>query len=157
MFETYMMDDAEVAVVVLSSTAGTARVTVDKMRAQGLKVGLVKPRVFRPFPGDELVDALRGVKAVAVMDRSISFGALDNCGPLWLEIVSAAYTRGLNVPIVNYIFGLGGRDITVDEVEDIYNHILSVAETGVVDQQVHYVGVRGEEPLQAISGNGKHS
>jgi pyruvate ferredoxin oxidoreductase alpha subunit len=79
---------------------------------------------------------------------------LDNCGPLWLEIVAAAFTRGLNIPIVDYIFGLGGRDITVPEIESIYYHILSVAETGQVDKQVHYVGVRGEEPLKVLSGNG---
>jgi pyruvate ferredoxin oxidoreductase alpha subunit len=152
MFETYALDDADVAIVVLSSTAGTARVTVDRLRAEGLKVGLLKPRVFRPFPADELVDALRNLKAIAVMDRAISFGALDNCGPLWLEIVSAAYTRGLQIPIVDYIFGLGGRDTTIAEVENIYRHILHVAETGQADQNVHYVGVRGEEPL--LAGNG---
>jgi pyruvate ferredoxin oxidoreductase alpha subunit len=154
MIETYKLDDADVALVVLSSTAGTARVTVDRLREQGLKVGMLKPRVFRPFPVDEIVEALRGVKAVAVMDRSISFGALDNCGPLWLEIVSSAYTRGLSVPIVDYIFGLGGRDTTVAEIEDIYRHILSVAEAGKADKTVHYVGVRGEEPLPILNGNG---
>jgi pyruvate ferredoxin oxidoreductase alpha subunit len=154
LFESYRMDDAQVGLVVLSSTAGTARVTVDRLREQGLKVGLVKPRLFRPFPGDGLIETLRGVEAIAVMDRSVSFGALDNGGPLWLEIVAAAYTRGLKVPIVDYIFGLGGRDIAVPEIESIYRHILSVAQRGQVDQQVHYVGVRGEESLKALSGNG---
>jgi pyruvate ferredoxin oxidoreductase alpha subunit len=155
LFETYRMEDAEAALVVLSSTAGTARLTVERLRERGLKVGLLKPRVFRPFPADNLIETLRGVKAVAVMDRSISFGALDNGGPLWIEIVASAYTRGLKVPIVNYIFGLGGRDVTVPEIEGIYEHILSVAETGMVDQQVHYVGVRGEQPLEVLSGNGR--
>ena len=90
------------------------------------------------------------------MDRSISFGGLDNGGPLWFEILGAAYTRGLQIPIVDYIFGLGGRDITVPEIESIAHHILSVAETGQVDELVHYVGVRGDEPLKVLSGNGRN-
>lgn len=155
-FESYQMDDADVAIVVLSSTAGSARVTIDKLRKEGLRVGLVKPRVFRPFPGDGLMEALRGVKAIAVMDRSISFGGLDNGGPLWFEVLGAAYTRGLKIPIVDYIFGIGGRDITVPEIESIFHHILSVAETGQVDKLVHYVGVRGDEPLKVLSGNGRN-
>ena len=140
--------------MVLSSTAGTTRTTVDILRDKGYKVGMLKPRVFRPFPGEEMIEALKGLKAIAVMDRSISFGALDNGGPLWLEIVAAAYTRGLDVPIIDYIFGLGGRDISAPEIEAIYHHILSVAKTGKIDQLVHYVGVRGEEPLKSLSGNG---
>jgi len=144
--ETYQMDDADVAIVVLSSTAGTARLSVDRLRAEGLKVGLVKPRVFRPFPIDHLIGALEGVSAVGVMDRAISFGGLGNGGPLWIELCAAAQQRGLNVPIANYIFGLGGRDITPREIEEIYRHVLLVAERGTVDQMVHYVGVRGEEP-----------
>jgi pyruvate ferredoxin oxidoreductase alpha subunit len=155
LLESYAMDDADVAIVVLSSTAGTARAAVDKLRAQGLSVGLVKPRVFRPFPTDELIDTLRNVKAVAVMDRSVSFGALDNGGPLWMETAAAAYTRGLAVPVVDYVFGLGGRDIGVQEIENIYRHILGIAERGQVDQTVHFVGVRGDEPLLTSNGNGR--
>lgn len=146
--ETYQMDDADVAVVVLSSTAGTSRMAVDRLRAQGIKVGLVKPRVFRPFPKQQLMDALADVSAIGVMDRAISFGSLDNGGPLWIELCAAAYQYGLQTPITNYIFGLGGRDITAPEIEEIYRHVLLVAEHGV-DQRVHYVGVRGEEPLVA--------
>lgn len=153
LFETYRLDDADVAIVVLSSTAGTARTAVDRLRDEGLKVGLLKPRVFRPFPGDEMVAALQGVKAIAVMDRSVSFGALDNGGPLWLEVAAAAQSRGLQIPIVDYVFGLGGRDTTARDIERIYRHILKVASTGEVEQHVNYVGVRGEEPLD-VSGNG---
>ncbi|MGC9357681.1 MAG: pyruvate ferredoxin oxidoreductase [Anaerolineae bacterium] len=153
LFETYRLDDADVAIVVLSSTAGTARTAVDRLRDEGLQVGLLKPRVFRPFPGDEMVAALQGVKAIAVMDRSVSFGALDNGGPLWLEVAAAAQSRGLQIPIVDYVFGLGGRDTTARDIERIYRHILKVASTGEVEQHVNYVGVRGEEPLD-VSGNG---
>lgn len=155
MIETYLLDDADFAVVVLSSTAGTARMAVDELRAQGIKAGLLKPRVFRPFPTDEIVAALRNVKAIGVMDRSVSFGAVDDGGPLWLEIVTAAATRGLQVPVTNYIFGLGGRDITVPEIGTILRHIERVAQTGATEQTVHYVGVRGEEPLR-VNGNGYH-
>jgi pyruvate ferredoxin oxidoreductase alpha subunit len=147
--ETYQMDDADVALVVLSSTAGTARSAIDALRAKGHKVGLVKPRVFRPFPIDHLLGALEGVSAVGVMDRAISFGSLSNGGPLWIELCAAAYQRGFNVPIADYVFGLGGRNISPKEVEEICRHVLLVAERGAVDQMVHYVGVRGEEPLLA--------
>lgn len=145
LFETYALEDAEVALVVLSSTAGTARAAVDRLRARGHKVGLLKPRVFRPFPGKALTSALEHVKAIAVMDRSISFGSLDNGGPLWLEMSAAAYQHGLRLPMVDYVFGLGGRDISTYDIEDIYRHILSVAERGEVTERVHYVGVRGRE------------
>jgi pyruvate ferredoxin oxidoreductase alpha subunit len=147
--ETYQMDDADVALVVLSSTAGTARSAIDALRAKGHKVGLVKPRVFRPFPIDHLLGALEGVSAVGVMDRAISFGSLSNGGPLWIELCAAAYQRGFNVPIADYVFGLGGRNISPKEVEEICRHVLLVAERGAVGQMVHYVGVRGEEPLLA--------
>ncbi|MFQ6058334.1 MAG: pyruvate ferredoxin oxidoreductase [Anaerolineae bacterium] len=145
LFETYRLEDAEVAIVVLSSTAGTTRGVVDELRAEGLRVGLLKPRVFRPFPGKELVDALRGVKAVGVMDRSISFGAMEDGGPLWLELLSAAQFHGLDVPIVDYVFGLGGRDIGPCQIEGVYHELLAIAETGRIRQPVTYLGVRGDE------------
>jgi pyruvate ferredoxin oxidoreductase alpha subunit len=154
LFETYQLEDADAALVVLSSTAGTARVAIDRLREEGYKVGLLKPRVFRPFPDQELMQALSGVQAVAVMDRSISFGALDNGGPLWLELSAAAHKHGLQAPLVDYVFGLGGRDITPVEIEDIARHILKVADNGKPQQHVHYVGVRGDEPLMAAGGNG---
>jgi pyruvate ferredoxin oxidoreductase alpha subunit len=148
-FDAYRLQDADVALVALSSTAGTARVAVDRLRREGLKVGLLKLRVFRPFPAAEIVAALHGVAAVGVMDRSISFGAVDNGGPLWLEIAAAA--RGLAAPVLDYVFGLGGRDITVPEIEAIYRHLLAAAENGPGQPLVHYVGVRGKE---AFGGNG---
>jgi len=154
-FETYHLDDAEVAVVVLSSTAGTARAAVDSLRAEGLRVGLLKPRVFRPFPGRELAEALNHVQAIAVMDRSISFGAMDNGGPLWLELLSAARLYGLDCPIVNYIFGLGGRDISPQEIVSVYHDLYDILETGKVLRPVTYLGVRGEETDYVFYGDGR--
>ena len=142
LFETHHLEDAEVAIVVLSSAAGTTRVTVDRLRAQGLKVGLLKPRIFRPFPAQELVEALAHVKAIGVMDRSISFGAMNNAGPLFLELCAALQIYGGDMPIVDYVFGLGGRDIGPSEIEQVAHDLLKIAETGERGEVVRYLGVR---------------
>jgi pyruvate ferredoxin oxidoreductase alpha subunit len=142
LFESYRLDDAEVAVVVTNSTAGTAKVVVDGLRDQGLKVGLLKPRVFRPFPAQEIADALRHLKAVAVMDRSVSFGAMQNAGPLFLELVAALAVHGVQKPIADYVFGLGGRDIGPGEIERVYHDALQFAKSGKVERVVTYLGVR---------------
>jgi len=142
LFEAYRLDDADVAIVVANSTAGTARVVVDNLRAQGLKVGLLKPRVFRPFPAKELADALRHLKAVAVMDRSIAFGSFHNAGPLFIELAAALALQGVHIPMADYVFGLGGRDIKPSEIESVYRDMLRVAETGRVERLVTYLSVR---------------
>ena len=151
LFDAYRMDDADVAIVVTSSTAGTARYAMDALRAEGIRAGLVKPRVFRPFPARELCDALRGVHAVAVMDRAVSFGAMDNGGPLWLELLAAAQLHKLNIPIVDYVFGLGGREIKPGQIESVYRDLVVIAETGEFMQPVTYLGVRGEEDYQSAA------
>jgi pyruvate ferredoxin oxidoreductase alpha subunit len=142
LFEAYQLEDAEVAIVVANSTAGTTKVVVDQLRDEGLKVGLLKPRVFRPFPAKELADALGHLKAVAVMDRSISFGAMENAGPLFLELATALTLHGVQVPMADYVYGLGGRDILPREIESVYRDMLRVAETGQVEQMVTYLSVR---------------
>lgn len=142
LFETYRLDDADVAIMVLSSTAGTTRTVVDKMRAEGKKVGLLKPRVFRPFPAKQLAEALSHVKVVGVMDRSISFGAMNNSGPLFLELLAAQRIYGGSMPIVDYVFGLGGRDIVPPEIESVFADLLQIADSGKVDNLVTYLGVR---------------
>lgn len=142
LFEAYKLDDAEVAVVVLSSTAGTTRSVVDNLREQGLKVGMLKPRVFRPFLAQELVNALRHVKAIGVMDRSISFGAMHDCGPLFLELCAALKIYDGQMPVANYIFGLGGRDIVPPQIEGVFHDLLKIADTGEVENLVTYLGVR---------------
>jgi pyruvate ferredoxin oxidoreductase alpha subunit len=141
-YDAYAMDDAELAIIVLSSAAGTARTTVKELRAQGVKIGLLKPRVFRPFPAQELADALKDVKAVAVLDRSISFGAMDGAGPLFLEVCAALFAAGLRTKAINYIFGLGGRDIFPQHFEQVAADLQDVAATGKVKSLVSYLGLR---------------
>jgi len=141
-FDQYAMDDAELAIIVLASTAGTVRTTVKELRAQGLKIGLLKPRVFRPFPAQELVAALKDVKAVAVMDRSVSFGAMYGVGPLFLEVCAALFTAGAATKVVDYIYGLGGRDVFPSYIEQVANDLQEVAETGKVKSVVNYLGLR---------------
>jgi len=143
LFETYKLEDADVGVVVLSSTAGTAKTVVDSLRKQGLKVGLLKPRLFRPFPAEELVDALKHLKAVAVMDRSASFGAMGNAGPLFLELLAALQVYGNGrLPVSNYVFGLGGRDTVPSQIETVLLETLKMAETGKPERLVTFLGVR---------------
>ncbi len=142
LFEPYKLDDAEVAVIAANSTAGTVKVVVDKLRDEGLKVGLLKMRLFRPFPAKELADALGHLKAVAVMDRSISFGAMNNAGPLFLELVAALALHGVQAPVADYVYGLGGRDILPSEIERVYRDALKMAETGQAERLVTYLSVR---------------
>ena len=142
LIEKYMMDDAEVAVVVLNSTAGTAKHVVNELRKKGIKAGLVKPRVFRPFPVDEIADALKNCKAVAVMDKADSLNAAG--GPLFTEVSSAMFVKGVTTPkVINYIYGLGGRDVKTDDIELVYNRLCDIASTGNVGEVYNHLGVRG--------------
>lgn len=141
LFEEYKTEDAEVAVVVLNSTAGTAKYVVDRMRAEGKKVGLIKPRVFRPFPVDEIASALSKFKAVAVMDKADGFNAAG--GPLFTDVTSAMFAKGVFGPkVINYIYGLGGRDVKSNDIEIVYNELLKIADTGTVESVFKYLGVR---------------
>ena len=142
LFDTYQLEDAEVAIVVANSTAGTAKTVVDELRQEGIKAGLLKPRVFRPFPAEELAGSLGHLKAVAVMDRSVSFGAMDNAGPLFLEIAADLALHGVRIPMAGYVYGLGGRDISTAEIDSVYRDLLRAAETGEVKRRVTYLGVR---------------
>jgi pyruvate ferredoxin oxidoreductase alpha subunit len=142
--DMYGMDDAEVAIVVLSSTAGTTRAVVRQLRAKGIKAGVVKPRLFRPFPAAYLVDAIKNCEAVAVLDRAISFGAPQGMGPLFTDITSAIYNQGVcGLNIINYIFGLGGRDTTPPMIEGVFKDLQAMAASGERGDLVRYVGLRG--------------
>ena len=112
---------------------------MDSLREKGIKAGLIKPRVFRPFPKEELAEALKGLKAIAVMDRSDSMNGHE--GPLCLEIKAALYDKGMNKTILNYIYGLGGREIRLDEIESVFNDLSSAAK-GIKKSAVIYLSVR---------------
>ena len=139
LFEKYQLDDAEYAIVAMGSTAGTTKVVVDSLRKKGMKVGLLKPRLFRPFPKEEMAEALKGLKAIAVMDRSDSMNG--NEGPLCLEVKAALYDKGLNKTLVNYIYGLGGREIRIQDIECIYKDISDASKCKLLEK-VNYLGVR---------------
>lgn len=137
-FDTYACDDAEVTMIAMGSTAGTARLAVDEMRAKGVAAGLIKLRFFRPFPYEELADVLSKAKAVVVMDRAASFGAQG--GPLFMEVRSALYGK-TSVPVINFIYGLGGRDINVAGLCSALEAGAGAVEAAP-EQLVGYLGVR---------------
>jgi pyruvate ferredoxin oxidoreductase alpha subunit len=141
-FDPYEMDDAEMAILVMNSTAGTARTVVRQLRKSGVKIGLLKVRVFRPFPARELAEALSHVKAVAVLDRAISFGAMDGAGPLFLEVCAALYAAGAKAKVADYIYGLGGRDVFPEYIERVAKDLQEVVKTGEVKSLVNYLGLR---------------
>lgn len=140
LFEAYEMDDAEVALVIIGSSAGTAKETVRQLRREGKKVGLVKIRVFRPFPMEELAEVMCGVKAVAVMDKAESFSACG--GPLFAETRSALYDLENRPKAINYVYGLGGRDICVEDFSMIFDQLFEIAETGNCGEVYRHFGQR---------------
>ena len=139
-FEEYKMEDAETVIVCMNSTAGTAKAEVDELRAKGIKAGLVKIRVFRPFPAEELAESLKNAKAIAVLDKSDSLNGAG--GALFEDVVSAMYTSNIHVPTVNYIYGIGGRDTTTKDIEKVYNDLQKIKETGDIENPYRYLGVR---------------
>lgn len=139
LFEEYQLEDAEVAMVVLGSTAGTAKYVVDQMRAEGKKVGILKLRLFRPFPMVEVAEALKHVKVVAAMDKTDSLNGTG--APLFNEIRAALYDLENRPQVVNFIYGLGGRDVRSTDLEFAFNQLLE----GNVTEPINYLGVRGNE------------
>ena len=140
-FERYQMDDAEYVIVCMNSTAGTAKAAVNELRSQGVKAGLVKVRMFRPFPAEELAEALQNAKAIAVMDKADS---LNGCGgALFEDITSAMYVNKKSVPTVGYVYGIGGRDVTTKDIEKVYKDLEYIANTGDMGIPYRYLGLRG--------------
>ncbi len=138
--EAYRLDDAEVVIVCIGSTAGTVKTVVDTMRQKGIKAGLLKVRTFRPLPVEDIISNLSGKKAVAVMDRSCSFGGQG--GPVFHEIHHAMYDVADKPQVVNYIYGLGGRDTPPALIEDIYNQLQNIVQTGQVENKLQFIGLR---------------
>lgn len=138
--ETAMMEDAEVAIIVIGSSAGNARHVARELRADGMKAGVVKVRCFRPFPYAEVAAAVSGCKAVAVLDRSESFGAEG--GPLYLEVRSALYDSEKRIPVVNYIYGLGGADVRLELMHQVFSDLSDIASGSAAPGPMVYLGAR---------------
>ena len=143
LFEEYRMEDAEFALVLIGSSAGTAKAAIDKLREKGVKAGLIKVRVFRPFPGEELARALADTKAVAVMDKSEGFSA--NGGPLFAETRSALYDLPQRPYMINIVYGLGGRDLKATDVENVFARLAKIAATGEIGPVYTHMGQRSRE------------
>jgi len=142
LFESYRLDDADIAVVILNSAAGTTKDVVDMFRDKGVKAGLLKPRLFRPFPYAEIAGALKNTKAVCVMDRADSYGGF---GPMFMEIASALYQlngKGARPALINKIYGLGGRDYMPDQAEAVLGELNEIARGAPVKNVKAYIGVR---------------
>jgi pyruvate ferredoxin oxidoreductase alpha subunit len=141
-YEKYKLDDAEIAIVVIGSTAGTTKVVIDELREKGIKAGLLKIRVYRPFPAEEIAKDLAHIKAIAVLDRA------DSCSgtfaPVYLDVVSALYAAGVSAPkVVNYVYGLGGREINTNHLVDVYETLGKIASGAQkAPTQVEYINVR---------------
>ena len=142
LFEEYKLDDAEVAIVCMNSTAGTTKFVVDNLRNKGIKAGLLKLRVFRPFPVEEISKALSHLKAIAILDKADSLNAAG--GALFQDVTSAMYVNNCHVPAVNYIYGIGGRDTKADDIEKVYEDLLEIVKDGKIDNPYRYLGLRKE-------------
>lgn len=140
LFEEYKLEDAEIAIVCMNSTTGTTKVVVDDLRSKGIKAGLLKIRVYRPFPAEEISKALSSVKAVAVLDRADSLNACG--GALFTDVTSGMFVNNAYVPTVNYIYGIGGRDTTAKDIEGVYNDLMEIVKTGKVDNPYRYFGLK---------------
>ncbi|KYH27307.1 MULTISPECIES: pyruvate ferredoxin oxidoreductase [Clostridium] len=139
LFEEYRLEDAEYAIVIIGSSAGTAKKAVDDLRDRGVKAGLLKIRLFRPFPGEEIAEALKNVKAIAIMDKAE--GMSGNGGPLYTDVVSSLYGRVDNKVVMGVMYGLGGRDVKVSSIEKVYDMLQKAVQTGEYQRHV-YLEVR---------------
>ncbi len=139
-FEEYKTEDADYIMLIMGSAAGTAKEAVDELREEGKKVGVLKLRVFRPFPAEEIARALSGCKAVAVMDRCESYNG--NGGPLGSEVPAALFKNKVMIEAVNYIYGLAGRDFTIRDVKGIFAELEDMIQNGKTVEQYRYIRLR---------------
>ncbi len=140
LFEKYKTKDADYIMVIMGSAAGTAKDAVDLLRERGIKVGVLKLRVFRPFPAKEIADALSACKAVAIMDRCESYNA--NGGPLGCEVMAGLFREKVMIDAVNYIYGLAGRDFLVESAVSVFEELKDAHENGKTIEQYQYIGLR---------------
>jgi len=140
LFEEYCMEDAETAVVMIGSAAGTTKDAIDALRAKGEKVGLIKIRLYRPFPAEEIAEALKNVKAVAIMDRAE--GYTNHGGPLGSDVMAAMFRARSQAHAVNYIYGLGGRDVRVEDMEQVFADLKQIVADDDAGETYRYLGIR---------------
>ncbi len=140
LFEEYRMEDAEMAVVIIGSAAGTTKDAIDGLRDKGEKVGMIKIRLYRPFPAEEIAEALKNVKAVAIMDRAE--GYTNHGGPLGADVMSALFCARSQALAVNYIYGLGGRDVRVEDMQSVYEALKQIIEDDDAGETYRYLGIR---------------
>ena len=140
LFEEYRTEDADYIMLMIGSAAGTAKQAVDDLREKGKKVGVLKLRVFRPFPAKEIAEALKNCKAVAIMDRCESYNG--NGGPLGSEVTAGLYRNKVMIDAVNYIYGLAGRDFTVTDAYEIFDELEEMVTKGKEVEQYRYIGLR---------------
>jgi len=140
--EEYMTEDADVVLVGMGTLSLPLKVTVRRLREQGKKVGFVRVKWFRPFPAPELQVALSKFKAIGIIDRDYSLGAPQNGGVLYTEIRSALYDVTPRPPMIGFICGLGGREVTVDSSTEMFDKTFEVAETGHAEEPLLWIGVR---------------
>lgn len=140
-FEEYRLEDADYAIVMIGSAAGTTKDAIDKMREEGKKVGLLKIRVFRPFPEKEIAEALKNTKAVAILDRADSLNG--HGGPLGSEVTAALFNAKCTMDVRNYIYGLGGRDFRVEDAEKVFTELEELVTNGKEVENYKYIGLRG--------------
>ena len=140
LFEEYCMEDAERVVVIIGSAAGTTKDAIDALRAKGEKVGLIKIRLYRPFPAEEIAEALKNVKAVAIMDRAEGYS--NHGGPLGADVMSAMFRAKSQAHAVNYIYGLGGRDVRVEDMEGVFEDLKQIIADGDAGETYRYMGIR---------------
>ncbi len=132
LIDTYRTEDADYIIITLGSIAGLCRETADKLRKNGIKAGVLRIRYMRPFPSKEIAGAVRNAKAVAVLEKDISFG---NEGAVFTNVNSALYVENVSVPSYNFIAGLGGRNISASDIEHIYSEIQKRTE------KVNFIGI----------------
>lgn len=142
LIECYQMEDAEVAIVLMGSSCGTARAAVDELRAAGVKAGIIKVRVFRPFPGEEIAKALEKCKAVAILDKSEGFSACG--GPLFAECASQMINLSERPKMIDIVYGLGGRDFTVAQAKSVFDRLENIVKTGETGPIYTHMGQREE-------------
>lgn len=140
LFEEYKTEDADYIMLIMGSAAGTAKQAVDDLREKGMKAGVLKLRVFRPFPADEIANALKNCKAVAIMDRTESYNG--HGGPLASEVLAGLYRNKVNIETVAYTYGLAGRDFTVETAYELFSELEDVVKNGKKVKQHRYIGLR---------------